>query len=58
MHPALAQAPAGAVRGNPSLLGVLACGSWTSIATIFPCHNSQSLFFFLALLLKLGDDTC
>lgn len=46
VHPALAQAPAGAVRGNPSLLGVLACGSWTSIATIFPCHNSQSLFFF------------
>lgn len=38
--------------------GVLSCGSWTSIATIFPCHNSQSLLFFLVLLLKLGDDTC
>lgn len=56
--PTPAQAPAGAVRGNSSLLGEVSCGSWTSIATIFPCHNSQSLGFFLVLLLKLGDDTC
>lgn len=56
--PTPAWMPARAVRGSSSLLGMLCCGSCTPIATIFPCHNSQSLGFFLVLLLKLGDDTC
>lgn len=46
------------LRVGAPLLPGLSCGSWTPIATIFPCHNSQSLDFFLVLLLKLGDDTC
>lgn len=50
--PTPAHAPAGAVRGNSSLLGEVSCGSWTSIATIFPCHNSQSLGFFFSFAIK------